>query len=147
MDKKEYIKTIVRDFFFITTLVNFVIFVLGSLFQPDAQFGYDAFLAPMIYAALSLIPAWITYSPHELTVKELIVRKAIQLAVIEVVLFLLGFGLNHLSAMEPLLIASFGVSVAVVYVLVHLIEWFTASKKAMMLTEELKAFQQRERSV
>ena len=145
MDKKEYIKTIVRNFFFISTLVNFVIFLLGSLFQPDARFGYDAFLAPMIYAALSLLPAGLTYSPRELTVKELIVRKAIQLALIEVIVLLLGFGLDHLRAMEPLLIASLGISIAVVYVLVNLIEWFTASKKAMTLTEELKAFQQRER--
>lgn len=144
MDKKEYLKVLARNFFIITTLINFVIFLLGSLFKPNERFGYDAYLAPMVYAALSMIPSWITYSPRELTVKELIVRKAIQLALIEVILFLLGFGLNHLSAMDPLLIASFGVSIAVVYVLVHLIEWITASKKAVTLTEELKAFQQRE---
>lgn len=132
-----------RDFFIITTLVNFVIFLLGSLFNPDARFGYDAFLAPVIYAAFSLIPAAVTYSPHELSVKETMVRKTIQLALIEVILFIFGFGFENLSAEEPLLLICFGASIAVVYILVHLIGWLTESKKAMILTEELKAFQRR----
>lgn len=143
MGKKEYIKEMARDFFVITTLVNFVIFLLGSIFQPEARFGYDAFLAPMIYAAFSLIPAAVTYSSRELSVKEMIVRKAVQLALIEIILFLLGFGLENMRTMKSLLLICVGISIAVVYVLVHLIEWLTESRKAMILTEELKVFQRR----
>ena len=70
-------------------------------------------------------------------------RKAVQLALIEIILFLLGFGLENMRTMEPLLLICVGISIAVVYVLVHLIEWLTESRKAMILTEELKAFQRR----
>lgn len=143
MSIKEYLKKAVLDFFIITTLVNFTMFLLGSLFEPEARFGYDAFLAPMVYAAFSLIPMMITYSPRELTVKEMMVRKAIQLALIEAILFLFVFGLDQMRTMEPMLTLSLGVSIAVVYVLVNLIEWLTDSKKAMTMTEELRAYQHR----
>ena len=141
MSRKEFFKEIVKEFFVISTLVNVAIFVLGSIFDKDARFGYDAFLAPLIYAAFSLLPAGITYSGRELSVKEVLIRKAIQLVLIEVILFLFCFGIDSLSQSEPLLLFGLGVSIAVIYVLVHLLDWLVASREAEKLTRDLKAFQ------
>ena len=141
MSRKEFFKGIAKDFFIIATLVNVAIFVLGSVFNKDARFGYDAFLAPLIYAAFSMLPAGITYSRRELSIKEVLIRKAVQLILIEVILFLFCFGIDSLNKAEPLLLFGLGVSIAVIYVLVHLIDWFVASREAEKLTRDLKAFQ------
>lgn len=49
----------------------------------------------------------------------------------------------HLRTMKMALMLSLGVSIAVVYILVHLIEWPTDSRKAITMTEELRAYQHR----
>lgn len=141
MSRKDFFMGMLKDFFVIATLINVAIFVLGSIFNGDARFGYDAFLAPLIYAAFSLLPAGITYSERELSVKEVLIRKVIQLVLIEVIVFLICFGIDSLSQLEPLLLFGFGVSVAVIYVLVHLFDWLVASREANKLTRDLKAFQ------
>lgn len=141
---RKFLKEMAASFFIISTLVNVAIFVLGSLFNKDARFGYDAFLAPLVYAAFSLLPFGITFSVKELSVRETVVRKAVQLMLIEIILFLFGFGVENLSRKKPVILFSFGLSIAVIYVLVHVISWLIASKEAKALTEEIKIFQKRQ---
>ena len=141
MSIKEYFKTTVRNFFIIVTLVNVATFLLGSIYQPEARFGYEAFLSPLVYGALSFIPMWIMYSPKELSVKQLLFREALQLVSLEVILILLGFGTNNLSRENVKLILSFACSVLVIYVLVHVISWLLDSRTAKIMTKELEAYQ------
>ena len=76
---KENIKDNLMNFFIIVTLVNIVIFVCGSIFAPDQEITYSAFLVPIIDGALGIIPGIVMYSKRELTVKQMIVREVIQL--------------------------------------------------------------------
>lgn len=52
---------------------------LGMYFLPEMQFGYEAFCVPLIYGAVGTIPNVVMYSRKELKVKEVFVRKFIQL--------------------------------------------------------------------
>ena len=70
---KENIKDNLMNFFIIVTLVNIVIFVCGSIFAPDQEITYSAFLVPIIDGALGIIPGIVMYSKRELTVKQMIV--------------------------------------------------------------------------
>lgn len=144
MKLKEFVKSMFASYFIIVTLVNVATLVLGSIFCPEQRFGYEAFLAPLLYGVLGMIPVFIMYSPKELTIKQIIVRKIFQLVVLELLLILTGFGGENLKADNLPLIASFALSVLIIYVLVHVISWVLNLEMARQLTIDLQSYQSRE---
>ena len=144
MKLKEFIKSTLASYFIIVTLVNVATLVLGSIFRPEQRFGYEAFLAPLLYGALGLIPVFIMYSPKELTIKQIVIRKIVQLIALEFILVLAGFGRENLKAENLALIASFALSVLIIYVLVHVISWVLNLEMARQLTIDLQSYQSRE---
>ena len=144
MQLKEFIKSKLASYFSIVTLVNVATLVLGSIFRPEQRFGYEAFLAPLLYGALGLIPVFIMYSPKELTIKQIVIRKIVQLIALEFILVLAGFGRENLKAENLALIASFALSVLIIYVLVHVISWVLNLEMARQLTMDLQSYQSRE---
>ncbi len=144
MKLKEFIKSTLASYFIIVTLVNVATLVLGSIFRPEQRFGYEAFLAPLLYGALGMIPVFIMYSPKELTIKQIVIRKIVQLIALEFILVLAGFGRENLKAENLALIASFALSVLIIYVLVHVISWVLNLEMARQLTMDLQSYQSRE---
>ena len=144
MKLKEFIKSTLASYFIIVTLVNVATLVLGLIFRPEQRFGYEAFLAPLLYGALGLIPVFIMYSPKELTIKQIVIRKIVQLIALEFILVLAGFGRENLKAENLALIASFALSVLIIYVLVHVISWVLNLEMARQLTMDLQSYQSRE---
>ena len=144
MKLKEFIKSTLASYFIIVTLVNVATLVLGLIFRPEQRFGYEAFLAPLLYGALGLIPVFIMYSPKELTIKQIVIRKIVQLIALEFILVLAGFGRENLKAENLALIASFALSVLIIYVLVHVISWVLNLEMARQLTIDLQSYQSRE---
>lgn len=144
MKLKDFVKSTFASYFIIVTLVNVATLVLGSIFRPEQRFGYEAFLAPLLYGALGLIPVFIMYSPKELTIKQIVIRKIVQLIALEFILVLAGFGRENLKAENLALIASFALSVLIIYVLVHVISWVLNLEMARQLTMDLQSYQSRE---
>ena len=144
MKLKEFIKSTLASYFIIVTLVNVATLVLGSIFRPEQRFGYEAFLAPLLYGALGLIPVFIMYSPKELTIKQIVIRKIVQLIALEFILVLAGFGRENLKTENLALIASFALSVLIIYVLVHVTSWVLNLEMARQLTMDLQSYQSRE---
>ncbi len=138
MSMQELIKQLVFCFFVITSLVNVAIYVLGSMFMPDAALGYDAFLSPLIFGFFSLFPVLIMYSKRELSVKELVIRKVLQLVLLEILLYFVAFGSTK---QDVRVIIAFEASVAIICVLVNIILWMLNSHQAMELSKELEEFQ------
>lgn len=147
MRGKEFFKSILLSFFIIVTLINIAMFVLGSIFQPELRFGYNAFLSPLIYGLISIIPCMVMYSKKELTVKKLIIRKIIQLLSIEGILGLLVFGFQSPQKENTQLMVSFSISIFVIYVLEHLISWLLDVQTAKRMTEDLQHYQDNWKSV
>lgn len=141
MSFKEHLKSALKMFFIIVTLINAAIFILGKVFRPDDRFGYEVLLSPLIYAAISLIPMLCSYSKKELTLKQFIFREVLQLIAIEVILIGLGLGTEGLAPENLALTASFALSVLVIFVLVHLISWLLDLHAAKQINSDLKTFQ------
>lgn len=141
MSFKEHLKAVMSQFFVIATLINLAIFILGEIFRPDNKFGYEAFLAPLIYAAISLVPMLCMYSKKELTVKQHIFRELLQLISIEIILIFLGMGAKGLKPENLALTASFALSVFIIYVLVYVIAWLLDLNTAKQINSDLKSFQ------
>lgn len=144
MSGKEFLQKIILYYFIVVALITVVIGTLGLMFRPEQTFGYDAFFSPLFYGAVSMIPYAFVYSKKELSIKELLIRKVLQLIFIEVALFLITFGFSGAQSEKesPGLRISFCVSVFLVYVFTHVIGWFVDSRQAKLLTEDLKKYQQ-----
>lgn len=130
-----------KDFFIITTLVNFVMFVLGSVYRTGTTFSYEILLYPPMYGFAGTLPQLLIYSRKELSVKQMMFRKILQFVVLEaLLLFITFFGVD----MDPEIqksILPFAGSVLVVYLLVILINWFLDKRTADALMEDLSAYQ------
>lgn len=141
MSFKEHFKAVLSQFFVVATLINLAIFILGEIFRPEERFGYEAFLAPLIYAALSLVPMLLMYSKKELTVKQHIIRELLQLIVVEIILIFFGLGAKSLEPENITLTSSFALSVFVIYILVYVIAWLLDLNTAKQINNDLKSFQ------
>ena len=76
---KDRVKEIAGSYFISVTLINIAIYATGMIFRPQQTFGYEAFLSPLLFGMLTVIPTVIMYSKKELTVRQLLFRKVIQL--------------------------------------------------------------------
>ena len=142
MSGKEFFQKMMRDFFVIVTMINIAMYFIGSTLKPDEVLGYKAFLAPIIYGIISLIPVAVMYSKHELTVKQIIIRKVIQIILLEVILIAVCFGKSITDSAKWGLIGAFAASVFGVFVAVTVISLLLDLRVANDLTAQLKEFQE-----
>ena len=143
MSFKEHLRSVMSQFFVIATLINLATFILGEIFRPDERFGYEAFLSPLIYAAIALVPMLCMYSKKELTVKQHIFRELLQLISIEIILIFFGLGAKSLEPENIPLTASYALSILIIFVLVYVIAWLLDIKMARQINSDLKSFQNR----
>lgn len=142
MRGKELVLSVIRTYFAVVALVCAANAIMGAILAPDQTFGYDAFLSPLICGLAGTLPTVVTYSSKELSVKQLLFRKVIQLLLIEAsVLFVMFYGAAE-SFKQPKIIISVAVSIIIIYIIIDLIELFQDHLSAKKMTEELIAFQQ-----
>ncbi len=142
MHGKEFILDCIRTFFTVVTLINIAMFLLGLYFIPEQRFGYEVFIVPVIYGLAGTLPNVVMYSKRELKVGEVIVRKILQLILIEVfVLFVAFFGAGEQTQIVEI-VGSTAVSIFVIYIIANLLDWLQNSLAAKQMTEELKKFQE-----
>ena len=138
MSKREFIEHLVISFFVVVTCVNMAF--LGMRYEPEIRFGYQAFLLPVIYGGLGILPSAVTYSRKELSVRQMLVRKLLQLLLLEGIMVSIVFfiGKTDWEVLLPFMFLIVIISLAAEGVL-----WFVADKKAKDMNEELKHFQNR----
>lgn len=142
MRGKELLNDMIYTYFMLVTMIAGVMAVLGMRFFPDTSFGYEAFTTPLIYAAYGTLPNVVMYARQELTRKQFLVRKTIQLVLIEVIVLVVALPAQLLEEKNIEMIVSLGISIIAVFILTHLIEWFQNYTSAKQMTEELLIFQQ-----
>ena len=141
MQGKELINDMIYTYFMLVTMILGVMAVLGMYFMPDARFGYEAFLTPLFYAACGTIPNIIMYGKKEFTMKQFLIRKTIQLVVVEVIVIAVAVPAEIIDEGKTEVVVSLAISIFVIYILTHLIEWFQNCAVAKRMTEELLTFQ------
>lgn len=136
---RERITDTLKYFFISTVLINTAMFICGSVFDPDQTFGYEIMLYPLIYGFLACIPSFIMYTNKELTVRQTLIREAIQLLIIVAVIEVMVFrGHVHENATQAAAVAA---SVVVIYAGVLFINYKLDMKTAQKMTDQLKDFQ------
>lgn len=141
MSGRDFLKQMLTSFFVVVTLVSIAIAILGCVFRPEQRFGYEAFFAPVLYGLLSMIPVAIMYSKKELTVKQLYIRKVLQLFSIELILYLGGYGFENIKTAPRNQTVAFGISIIIVYVVEDVISGIINTNDAKKLTKMLHQYQ------
>ena len=141
MHGKEFILDLFRTFFTVVTLINIVMFFIGMRTQPDARFGYEAFAVPLIYGFAGTLPNVVMYSRRELKVGELVVRKVLQLILIEAAVLFVAFYNPDEKSFKTENIATVAGCILIVYVVSVLLDWLQNYLEAKRMTEELLKFQ------
>lgn len=141
MDFKKFIKSTCETYFIVVTLINLATFALGTIYRPEERFGYDAFLAPLVYAFLGILPMCVMYSKKEMTLIQVLIRKVFQLILLEILLIEFGIGHANLSKESIEVIVSFALSVFVIFVLVHVISFVLDLQQAKQMTLDLLSYQ------
>ncbi len=142
MQGKELINDMIYTYFMLVTMILGIMMVLGMHFMPDARFGYEAFGTPLIYAAYGTLPNIVMYAKKELTMKQFLIRKIIQLVLVEIIVITVAIPAEIIDAGNTKVAVALAISILVVYILTHLIEWFQNYTVAKKMTEQLLIFQQ-----
>ncbi len=141
MRGKEFLNEILTSYFTLVTLISIFMLVVGMYFYPDEKFGYIAFAYPLFYGACGILPEVVMYSKRELTVKEFVIRKLIQLILVEVFVLLAVFGGKEISAEEYDIIVITGIGIFVIYVIANVVSWIQKCLSAKKMTEDLVKLQ------
>lgn len=142
MDLKRFLINKLILFFMLSTLITVAVCLIGSAFDPDAQFGYKTMLAPIGYAALCMLPTFVTYSKKELSPKALLIRKAIMFALLEGVMMFIAFTSKVIDTSRIEVVLVIAGSVLAIFVLVNLFVWLKDSAEAKKLNRDLEKFQE-----
>ena len=141
MRGKELIRDMINTYFMLATMIVGAMTILGMYFMPDVKFGYEAFATPLIYAAYGTLPNVVMYAKKELTMKQLLVRKFIQLILVEIIVIAIAVPAEIFKEGKAEIVTLLAISILAVFVLTHLIEWFQNYAVAKQMTEELLVFQ------
>ena len=128
-------------FFMLTTLILFAIFFIGSAFDADARFGYDAILAPVEYAFLCVLPTFVTYSRRELKPGELLFRIVLEFLLIEAIVLGAAFHSALMDTTRISVVLTIAGSVLVIFLLVHIFAWLMDSIESMKMNQALAQLQ------
>ena len=143
MRGKELIRDMINTYFMLVTMITGIMAVLGMYFMPDVKFGYRGFFEPLIYALYGTLPNMVMYAAKELTMKQFLVRKIIQLILVEVIVITVALPRDVIKTGKVGMVISLAVSILVIYILTHLIDWFQNYTSAKQMTEQLLEFQRK----
>ena len=141
MEFKRFLVNKLILFFMLSTLITAAVSLIGSAFDADSRFGYEALLTPLSYAALCLLPTFATFSKRELSPKALLFRKGIMLVLLEAVMLYISFTSTVIDTSRTEVILVIAGSVLVIFLLVNLFLWLKDSVEAKKLNQELERFQ------
>ncbi len=140
---KERFKDAFGSFFISVTLINIAMLILGLMFEPESKFGYEVFLYPLIYGLIGMIPGLFLETNRELSIRQVLIRKTVELLLLIVLLLAFMFGGRTMDWEMVTVAAGVAFSIIVIYVMVHVIEWMLDVRTAKSMTEGLVEFQQR----
>ena len=143
MNGKDILLRLCTTYFALVTLITAAILVLGLTLDPAAQLGYDAYLSPLVFAAAGVLPSAVTWSRRELSVRQMLLRMAIQLAMVEALVLLIAYRSPMIPTGEPGVVPALAGSVVLIYVLVTLFQWLLDRAAARKMTRDLLSWQGR----
>ena len=146
MEFKRFLVNKLILFFMLSMMITVAVSLIGSEFDGDASLSYGALMTPVKYAALCLLPTFVTWSRHELSLREILLRKALVLVLLEAVILLIAFTSPVIDTENGWVVLTLVGSVLVIFLLVNLFTWVRESAEAKRMTLDLEEFHARNSS-
>jgi hypothetical protein len=140
---KERLGEAFRLYFILVTLITVLLMVLGLLFDSDRTFGYEAFVSPLIYAAVGVIPVFFFHSDKEISMKQLIIRRIIQELSVEALILLIVFNAPNIPSERPGGVIAIAAGVLVVFILSMVVEYIFELTQANEMNGYLEEYRNR----
>ncbi|MBE6023881.1 MAG: hypothetical protein E7231_11750 [Cellulosilyticum sp.] len=136
MKFKEYLfQTVIPTYFMLVTFLVLFIYLAGSILEPEARFGYDVLLSPLIYAGIGILPQIFSYSRKEYSMKQTIIRKLIHICVLISLIIGFSFAMGVIKNWIEAVVILCGV--LVIYSILEIILWRIELRTAQLLTQAL----------
>ena len=120
MNLKHKFYQAIKLYFMLVTFISILLMILGLAFDSERTFSYSVFLSPLIYAAVGVLPVFLPGHDKELSVKMLILKKIIELVIIETIIF----------------------GIFVIYILANVLEYLFEKKESKELNDSLLSYQE-----
>ena len=140
---KEKFGEAFRLYFILVTLITVLLMVLGLLFDSDRTFGYEAFVSPLLYAAVGVIPVFFFHSDKEISMKQLIIRRIIQELSVEALILLIVFNAPNIPSERPGVVIAIAAGVLVVFILSMVVEYIFELTQANEMNRYLEEYRNR----
>lgn len=141
MTFKEFAFGRLQLFFFLVTAILLTQIILGNAIEPEKVLHYKDFTGTLVMAGLCVLPTFLAFSKKEPTLKKILIKEAIQLVVIEGIMFTISIIGIESSPKKTLSVALICVSVVVIYILAVLLMWYCQHLESKKLNGLLKEFQ------
>ena len=133
-----------RLYTLLVTLITVLMIILGNLLDRDRVFSYDAFFSPLVYALIGTAATLITRSGKELSVRNLIIRKAVSLLLIEGAVIFLALNSDTIPTEKSWVVPCLALGILAVFVLTHIILYLIDRKEAEKLNAGLARYQEKQ---
>lgn len=140
MKLKNKLVQAAKLYFMLVTFITMLLMVLGLTFDSERTFGYTVFASPLIYAAVGAIPVFLPGQDRELSVKGLLIRRIIELVIIEMIILFLAFWAETIPTEKRGVVIGIAFGIFIIYVLINVLEYFREKREAKELNEILSNY-------
>lgn len=137
---KNKLGLVLQRYFMLVTLITVLLIVLGLAFDSDRTFGYLAYLSPLIYAGIGVIPLFFPGPKREMSAKALFFRHLIEVAVVETIILVLAFSADSIPTENIGVVIGIAGGIIVIYLLVILFDYLFEKKEADKMNEILAVY-------
>lgn len=141
MELRSILKKCMLDFFLIQAGITFAIGVIECIGSPASGAAQYIFFMPFVYAFFCVIPSIVVCSSKELSIKQMLVRKAIHFALIELIVMLISYKTGVLAS--TFMRIAIPLSAAAVYIMVNVFEYLFCKLEADIMTKKIQCIREK----
>lgn len=142
MELRSILKKCMLDFFLIQAGITFAIGVIEYIGSPASGAAQYIFFMPFVYAFFCVIPSVVVYSSKELSIKQMLVRKAIHFVLIELIVMLISYKTGVLAS--TFMRIAIPLSAAAVYIMVNVLEYLFCKLEADTMTKKIQCVREKD---
>ena len=137
MKELDPVREFIFDYITVVAENTLAIAVIGSIFVRDASISFVYFFLPFVLALICMIPCIPIYLKEDMTVKQILLQRGIELVVLEAAMclairFVMGKSFPQIGYVAIL------ISTAFFDVLSYLIKWYLEKEEADKINRKIE---------
>lgn len=144
MKEFDPVREFIFDYITVVAENTLAIAVIGSILVRDASISFVYFFLPFVLALICMIPCIPIYLKEDMTVKQILLQRGIELVVLEIAMclairFVMGGSFPEIGYVAIL------ISTAFFDVLSYLIKWYLEKEEADKINRKIEEHRRKKR--